>query len=95
MNHSETYASIKKYFSDKPVKKVLAFGSFSRNENDSNSDIDLIIQPVHPLGLIVLGKYIAELEELTNRKIDMATEKSLTPDFLKLIEKDLRIIYAA
>ena len=95
MNHSETYQKIKQYFTDKPVKKVLVFGSVSRNDDDKHSDIDLIILPSHPLGLIVLGKYVAELEELIHRKVDLATENSITPDFLKQIQNDLQLIYAA
>jgi predicted nucleotidyltransferase len=95
MNQSDTYQKIKQYFSDKPVKKVSVFGSFSRNDDDSTSDIDLIIQPSHPLGLIVLGKYVSDLEQLTQRRIDLATENSITPDFFHIIQKDLRVIYAA
>lgn len=89
------FAQIQKYFADKPVKKVFVFGSFSRNEDNSSSDIDLIIHPAHPVGLFALGKYVADLEEITKRKIDIATQNSITPDFLTLIQKDLKEVYAA
>lgn len=43
MASSKAYQVIKRYFSDKPVKKVQVFGSFARNEANEKSDIDLII----------------------------------------------------
>jgi hypothetical protein len=89
------YAQIQKYFTDKPVKKVFVFGSFSRNDDNGSSDIDLIIHPSHPVGLFALGKYVAELEAITKRKIDLATQNSITPEFLALIQKDLKEVYAA
>ena len=95
MNKEQTYAAIKKYFTDKPVKKVFVFGSFVRDEASVSSDIDLIIVPEHPVGLFTLGKYIADLEEITKRKIDLATQNSITPEFHKLIQNDLTEVYAA
>ena len=89
------YEQIQKYFTDKPVKKVYVFGSFARNHQDKSSDIDLIIHPSHPVGLFALGKYIADLEKITKRKIDLATQNSISPDFLALIQKDLKEVYAA
>lgn len=86
---------IQKYFSDKPVSKVFVFGSFARNEDKTSSDIDLIIHPYYPLGLFALGKYVADLEEITKRKVDLATQNSITPEFLALIQNDLKEVYAA
>ena len=91
----EILHDIVKYFKDKPVKKVFVFGSFARREMNPASDIDLIIIPDHPLGLLTLGKYISDLEEITKRKIDLATKNSITSEFQKLIENDLTEVYAA
>ncbi|MEQ1678442.1 MAG: nucleotidyltransferase domain-containing protein [Chitinophagaceae bacterium] len=89
------YKQLQNYFADKPVKRVFVFGSFARNEEKDSSDIDLIISPSHPVGLFALGKYISDLEEITNRKVDIATQNSITPEFLALIQKDLKQVYAA
>ncbi len=89
------YKQLQNYFADKPVKKVFVFGSFARDKDNSSSDIDLIINPSHPVGLFALGKYVADLEEITSRKIDIATQNSITPEFLALIQKDLKEVYAA
>ena len=37
--------NIKSYFKFKPILKVFLFGSYSRNEETENSDIDLLIEP--------------------------------------------------
>ena len=89
------YKQLQKYFADKPVKKVFVFGSFARNEDKDGSDIDLIISLSHPVGLFTLGNYVADLEDITKRKIDIATQNSITPEFLALIQKDLKEVYAA
>lgn len=34
---------IKNYFADKPVLKAYLFGSYSRNEADKDSDIDILV----------------------------------------------------
>ncbi len=95
MNKKELYTQIQKYFSDKPVKKVFVFGSLSRDEYDNSSDIDLIILPSHPVGLFTLGRYISDLEEITKRKIDLATQNGVSSEFLKIIQNDLTEVYAA
>ena len=89
------FAQIQKYFADKPVKKVYVFGSFALNDDKGSSDIDIIIHPSHPVGLFALGKYVADLEAITKRKVDLATQNSITPEFLALIQKDLKEVYAA
>ncbi len=93
MRKQKIYQIIEDYFSNKPVKRVLLFGSFSRNEENNNSDIDLILNLDHPIGLFAIGRYIADLEKLTNRKIDIGTQNSLTPEFLNTIKDDLKIVY--
>ena len=89
------YKIIAGYFINTPVKKVLLFGSFSRDEQRNDSDIDLILNLEKPVGLFAIGKYIADLEDLTKCKIDIATQNSLTPEFLDIIKDDLKVVYAA
>jgi uncharacterized protein len=89
------YKQLQNYFADKPVKKVFVFGSFARNEDKDSSDIDIIISPSHPIGLFTLGNYIADLEDITKKKIDIATQNSITPEFFSLIKNDIKEVYAA
>ena len=93
MSKAEIIQLLKKYFADKPVESVSLFGSFSTQKENEFSDIDIIIKPQMPLGLFTLGKYISELEEITKRKIDLATENSITAAFREKIKKDLKVLY--
>ena len=93
MSKAEIVKLLKKYFADKPVESVSIFGSFSTQEENEFSDIDIIIKPQKPLGLFTLGKYISELEDITKRKIDLATENSLTASFREKIKNDLKLLY--
>ncbi len=93
MQKENIHQIIENYFSNKPVKRVLLFGSFSRDEENNNSDIDLILNLEHPIGLFALGRYFADLENLTLRNIDIARENSITHEFLNTIKDDLKIVY--
>lgn len=95
MQKESIYKIIENYFTDKPVKKVLLFGSFSKGTQNNSSDIDLILNLESPIGLFAIGKYMADLEVLTNHRVDIATQNSITPEFLQLIKDDLKIIYSA
>ena len=95
MQKEVIYKIISRYFMNTPVNKVSLFGSFSRDEENNDSDIDLILNLDKPIGLFTLGKYIADLEDLTKCKIDIATQNSLSQEFFESIENDLKVVYAA
>lgn len=53
------------------VDKVFLFGSYSRKEATSKSDIDLRIEAHQPFGLFQLGNLHLDLEEKLNKKVDL------------------------
>ncbi|OFX25522.1 MAG: nucleotidyltransferase, partial [Bacteroidetes bacterium GWA2_31_9b] len=52
------------------------FGSFSDNEQNEESDIDILVEFEKPIGwkFFTLEKY---LEDIFNRKVDLVTRKAL------------------
>lgn len=59
------------------VEKFLLFGSYAKNQQTSDSDIDLLVsftQPVDMFEFIDLQDY---LTKLFNKKIDLGTSNSL------------------
>ncbi len=82
------------YFSNQPVLKAYLFGSFARNEQDENSDIDLyvVFDPNVPIGMEFIQIYL-DLKELTGREIDLVTEKSLSKYVKPQVEKEKILIY--
>lgn len=82
------------YFKAQPVLKVWLFGSFSRNEQTPESDVDIIVQldKSHPIGLKFFGMW-SDLEERLGRKVDLVSEGTLLPFALESAEKDKILIY--
>jgi predicted nucleotidyltransferase len=71
------------------------FGSYARNEQTADSDLDILVSFDKILTLIDLSRITNELSEKLNIKIDLVTQKSLHPKLKPYIEKDLQIIYNA
>lgn len=93
---------------DKEIKQIIVsnllvykpsfigvFGSYARNEQTENSDLDLLVSFDNKLTLLDLVKISNVLSEKLKIKIDLVTQKSLHQSFKPYIEKDLQIIYHA
>jgi len=85
---------IANYFHDKPVLKAYVFGSYSRDEADENSDIDLMIEldRTNPIGLKFFG-YQSELEGILGKEIDLATDNALSKYIRENVMADRKLIY--
>lgn len=58
------------------VEKIALYGSFAKGSYTTKSDVDILIQPVKPLGLDFVS-LAYHLEELLGRKVDLATFETL------------------
>jgi predicted nucleotidyltransferase len=78
-----------------PVEKAWLFGSFARSEEDSRSDIDMLIRfcPNEKITLFRYGGIVYNLEQITGRKVDLVEEGMLQPFALATAEKDKILIY--
>lgn len=85
---------IKNFFSGRPVKKAYVFGSYSRNEADENSDIDILVELDHttPIGMKFFS-YQDELEQILNKKVDLVSYEGLSKYVKPFIDKDKVLIY--
>ena len=86
--------TITEYFKTQPVLKAWLFGSFSRNEQTPDSDVDIIVllDKSRPIGLKFFGMW-NDLEELLGRKVDLVSEGTLLPFAQESAEKDKILIY--
>lgn len=73
--------------------RIGIFGSYARNENNSNSDIDILIDFQDKISLFDLGGIKYELSEILNRPVDIVTENGLNKRLRNSVMKDLKIIY--
>ena len=69
------------------VKKIALFGSFSRNEANEKSDIDLIVDMPSSFKNYFELKYF--LENLLQRRVDLGLQSSVREYIKEKIQKDL------
>lgn len=82
------------FFKNKPVKKAFVFGSTARNEDDEQSDIDILVELDYskPIGLDFVRMKL-ELEDLLNKKVDLLTSNSISKHLLPFIDSEKILIY--
>ncbi len=61
------------------VKSLALFGSVARDESTSESDVDLLVEFEHPVGLFDFIGLQQYLESLLGCKVDLGTTRSLKP----------------
>ncbi len=86
--------TIKDYFKDKPVLKAFLFGSYSREEAGSESDVDILVELDYSqhIGLSFFSMK-DELEEILNKKVDIVSSNGVSKYILPFINKDKKLIY--
>ena len=94
MTTNQIKTTMAEYFRTQPVLKAWLFGSFSRNEQKPDSDVDIIVllDKSRPIGLKFFGMW-NDLEELLGRKVDLVSEGTLLPFAQESAEKDKILIY--
>lgn len=86
--------SIQDYLKTQPVQKAWLFGSFSRNEERPDSDVDIIVSfvPGTKMGLKFFGMII-DLERILNRPVDLVVDGDLLPFAEESANHDRILIY--
>lgn len=75
------------------IKSAYLFGSYAKNTATEDSDVDLVIDKgdIHTFrGYFELHE---ELEKELGTKVDLLTDKSITPKFYNLIKNDRIPLY--
>ena len=85
---------LQQFFAGKPVKKAWLFGSYARNDEGKESDIDILLELYHtiPIGMKFLS-YHTELEELLKMKVDLVTSEGLSKYVKPFVDNDKMLIY--
>ena len=61
------------------VKTIGVFGSFARNEQMGESDIDLLVEFSKPVGFVTFMRLENFLSEQLGKQVDLVTSDSLKP----------------
>ena len=83
------------YFATQPVTKAWLFGSYSRGEERSDSDVDILVvldKDAH-VGLIKFSGMKCDLEDILHKNVDLVVEGSLMPFATESANHDRVLIY--
>lgn len=73
------------------VKTLAVFGSYARNEQGNDSDVDILVEFNSPVGIefIDLGNY---LERILNLRVDLVSRNGVKPQDFRRIHSDLKYV---
>jgi len=74
------------------VERIGLFGSVVRGEQHPDSDIDLLVEFVEPVGLFKFIELENRLSELLNARVDLVTPSALKPAIGKRILSEVRYV---
>ncbi len=96
VNRETIKKKIRDYFAkDARVSKAWLFGSFARGENDSKSDIDLMIEvpALIKFSLFDLSDIQYQLELKLLYKVDVVMSEAVNSRLMERMKKDLTLVY--
>lgn len=93
MRISEIQTKTAPIFRSYGVARASVFGSFARNEERGDSDIDVLVELQKPIGVFRLVGLKQELEECVGRRVDVVVRGSEHPLLTPHIEADAQPIY--
>lgn len=84
------------YLRTQPVRRAWIFGSCSRGEENSNSDIDILVDyddTKQFVNLFTISKMINELGKMLKRRVDLVENDGLLPFAVESVNRDKILIY--
>jgi predicted nucleotidyltransferase len=75
------------------AEKVAIFGSYARGEAGAHSDIDILVRFSRPKSLIQIVQIEDEIRKSIHMKVDLVTEKAISPYLAGTIHRDEMVIF--
>jgi hypothetical protein len=70
------------------VTELAVFGSYSRNDQTEQSDIDILVDFDRPVGLEFI-ELAVELESLLDAKVDLVSKNGIKPRYFEFVKNEL------
>lgn len=93
MNKENLFKKIISLIKKHGAKKIAVFGSYARGEEKPKSDIDILVEFSERKSLLDLVGIEQELTDALGMKVDLLTEKSISPYLIGRIKKEMKVIY--
>ncbi|MDQ7009542.1 MAG: nucleotidyltransferase domain-containing protein [Candidatus Gracilibacteria bacterium] len=86
---------IKNIFKEKNINHIYLIGSYSRGEENKNSDIDIVFEESknNNFSLFDLIKIKNNLEKKLSKKIDLVSNNSINKHYRTVIENEKQLIF--
>ncbi len=87
---------IQDFFGSQPITKAWLFGSCSRGEETTDSDIDILVEydrQQNRISLMKIAGIMLNLEDLLHRKVDIVEANRLLPFAQETANQDKFLIY--
>ena len=73
------------------VKNLAVFGSVSRGDDKSDSDIDILVEFDKPIGIQFVDLAL-ELEKILKKKVDLVSRNAIKPKYFSQIKSELKYV---
>jgi len=75
------------------AERIAIFGSYARGEAGAHSDIDILVRFARPKSLIQIVQIEDEIKKSIHMKVDLVTEKAVSPHLAGSIHRDEMVIF--
>ena len=76
-----------------PIASMAVFGSYARNAQTSNSDVDILVEFNDRIGTEFID-LANEIERLLGVKTDLISKRAIKPKYLDVIQSDLTYVWS-
>ncbi len=90
---SKIYNEIINFLKKRNASKIAIFGSYVRNDETPDSDIDIIVEFSDRKSLLDFVGMERELSESIGIKVDLLTEESISPILIDRVKEEMKVIY--
>ena len=73
------------------IRSIALFGSFTRNDQQAGSDVDILVDVDPSIGLNFVS-LADEIEKLLGLHVDLVSRRAVSPRHWNLIEKELEYV---
>ncbi|UOB16319.1 nucleotidyltransferase family protein [Abyssalbus ytuae] len=75
-------------FADYPIKSMAIFGSYSRKNQNDDSDLDILVEFNDKIGIRFID-LADEIETITGVKVDLVSKNGIKDKYFQTINSDL------
>lgn len=74
------------------ISRAGVFGSYVRNENREDSDVDILVELKDKISLLKFVRIKLDLEDALNKKVDLVEYKAIKPRLReRILSEEIRI----